>query len=318
MKNRNMNVRNFGLGSRDMGRALLTAYRENGNSFASNQLAKNNLKNFADFVKTEFEIKDLRKLERSHVEAYAAHLNARFETGEVAGDRIRNQLSHLNQALENARRDQTLRLSAKDAGFPSKSGISTHDKSVPQYVHEAAKSTISERLSVQLDLQRAIGLRFKESCLIDAKNVLAEAQATGVIAISSGTKGGRDREIPVTSEQQLQALQRAAEIQGSWRSLVPENQSWSEYQAEAYREIRSTNVLFHGERHAYANSRYETLVGLPTPVQAGIPHRERHTFIAKELGISIEEAKAVDHAARMQVSRELGHSRIAITNSYLG
>lgn len=320
MKTRNMSVRNFGLGSRNAGRALYTAYLEQGNAESTNAQVRDNLKIFANYMRDEHGLSDLRHYEKSHIESFAEHLLNRFENGDAEASRIKNMLSNVNVSLHNARRDDALRVEAKAAGFPSKSGIADHDRSIHRHTHDLAKSMVSERLSAQMDMQRELGLRFKESCLIDAKHVLATALARGVIEISDGTKGGRDREIHNLSERQLEVLQRAAEIQGNWRSMVPEHLSWSQYQSQCYREIRATDtgLKFHGERTHYANERYEKLMGCASPVRAGIEHSERFNFIAEQLGVTKQEARELDHAARLQISQELGHCRVSITNNYLG
>lgn len=315
---RNMSARNFGLRSRDAGRALYNAYLQNGNSYKTNADAKNNLASFAKYLKDEHSIKDLRKLEHSHVESYAAHLLERYETGAVGADRITNQLSHVNQAIKNARCDQKLRVTGRDAGFPNKSGIALEDRSVSQHAHNTVKNQLSERLASQIELQRCFGLRFKESSLINAQSVLEQAKADGCVTIVDGTKGGRDREIPITSQEQIVALEAAAAIQGEWRSMVPADLSFAQYQDRCYDAVRHHDFKFHGERHAYAHNRYHQITGAQSALQAGVEHKDRHAYLAEKLNVSKAEAKEIDHTARMQISNELGHARLSITNKYLG
>lgn len=49
--NRNLNVRNFGLRSRDATRALMTAYQMKGNGYASNATVQSALRTFTRFLK---------------------------------------------------------------------------------------------------------------------------------------------------------------------------------------------------------------------------------------------------------------------------
>lgn len=316
MKDRNMNIRNFGLGSRDMGRALTTAYKLAGNGFNSNAQAARHCKNFGQYLKAMHNIKDLKKVSREHVQAYAEFLRNRYEDGEVGADRIRNMLSTVNVALKEARRDSTCRVRpVEDAGFPKKSGIATKDHSIDDEKHSLAKESVDCRLSALLELQRAFGLRFKESALLDAKSALQKALSTSSVEVEYGTKGGRPRVVPVISEHQIQALQVAANIQGDAHSMIPTNMNWSEYQSYCYRQMPHG---FHGERHHYANERYEQLTGVPSPVRANILRSDRFSYIANKLGLSLHEARKLDHQARRTVSEELGHSRISITNAYLG
>ena len=63
----------------------------------------------------------------------------------------------------------------------------------------------------------------------------------------------------------------------------------------------------HGLRHAYAQSRYTDLAGRKPPILGGVR--------TKELS---PELKQQDRQVRLQIAQELGHSRIDITNIYLG
>jgi len=303
-----------------MARALVTAYQlKSGNGYETHANCKTACKEFSILLK-ENGVRDLRKVERSHVQAYADHLNARYERGEIKAGTPQDYLSKINVAMQEARLDQECRVRGKtDAGLPSKSGITEADKSTPQHNFDAAKQGLTERLGAQLDLQREMGLRFKESSLIDARAVLKHAEQTGKIKIIDGTKGGRPREIPITSLTQINALKHAAEIQQGDRSLVPDDLKWVQYQNQCYRAIAKTDLHFHGNRHHYANERYQALIGVNGPVRAGVAHGSaHHQHIAKSLNISISEARALDKEARLKVSEELGHSRISITNNYLG
>ena len=160
----------------------------------------------------------------------------------------------------------------------------------------------------------------KESCLINARSVLNQAEKSGVIQITAGTKGGRPREVRITSEKQINALRDAAILQQKDRSMVPAEQSLKSYINSCYKQLEVTVMSgFHGERHHYANSRYEQITGVKSPVEAGVKHGSSHiNYIAEKRNITTEKAKSLDQNARSRIAEELGHSRISITNSYLG
>ena len=316
---RNMNVRNFGLRSRDATRALIAAYQIKGNGYGANSTVKTALSHFTNHVKDHFGIKDLRDIKREHVLSYASMLNEKFEREELSASTAQNYLSPVNVALENARLDRVCRVDAvREAGLPTRSGIAVEDRSASKSQHDHAVNKLPDHLGIKLELQREIGLRFKESCLIDAQAALLQAQEKGKVTIENGTKGGRPREVAIHAPSQIKALQRAAEEQNKSRSLVPSEQTWSQYQSLSYREMINVGISFHQERHAYANARYTQLTGCKSPVQAKVPHREHIEHMAKTLNISIDRAKHLDIEARKKVSGELGHSRISITNNYLG
>lgn len=51
----------------------------------------------------------------------------------------------------------------------------------------------------------------------------------------------------------------------------------------------------------------------------GVPHGQLHIeWLALQLKISEAEAKERDQKVRPQIAQELGHSRIEVTNAYLG
>lgn len=317
---RNLNVKNFGLRSRDMTRALVTAYQmETANGDNTKNSCKSALKDFSTYQKS-LHVRDLRQIERKHVIAYANNLGERFELGEISASTAQNYMSKVNVAMGHARMDKKCRVEGvKDANIPTRSGIAIVDSSVSQELHDTTKLNIPIRLAAQLELQRNLGLRLKESSLIDAKSVLAHAEKTGDIKISAGTKGGRPRVFPVTSQKQIEALKNAADIQKNDRSMIPEDQKWSQYQNKCYQDISKTELHFHGERHHYATERYESLIGIKCPVQAGIKHGAlHHKYIAEKLNITLKDAKILDKKTRLQVATELGHSRVDITNHYLG
>jgi len=314
-----MNARNFGLRTSNVERALVTAYQMKSNGDNSKNNCKSPLKDFAKHLK-ENGVKDLRKVNASHVQSYANVLNERYERGEISASTAQNYLSKTNVAMENARLDRECKVDpVRGAGLPTRTGVASTDRSVNKEQHESAKSHLPERMVVQIELQRHLGLRFKESALIDAKSVLHHAEKTGIIKISDGTKGGRPREFEVNSHTQIDALRSAAEIQNSDRSLIPPDQTWAQYQNQCYREMAKINFHSHGERHYYATERYLNLTGVECPVKLGIKHGpDHHNFISEKLNISAEEARALDHKYRLQIAEELGHSRISITNNYLG
>jgi hypothetical protein len=320
MKDRNLNIRNFGLKSRDLARALTTASHLAANGFNTNGQAKNKCKEFARFLKDKFGIKDLRFVTKSHVFSYSQHLLSRYESGEVGLSRIHNALSTINVALAEARRDQLCRVKPSvDAYFPKRSGIATHDRSISEERHASIINEVPARLAIQLELQRAFGLRFKESCLINPKQSLADYDGwKEVFPIKFGTKGGRPRFLGRISESQREILNKAIAIQGDEESLVPRELSWRQYQNQCYEISKKLNINFHGNRHFFANKYYEFAMGVKSPIQSNINHKHRFKYISEKLGISIDEARLRDLKVRMEIAEYLGHSRVSITNSYLG
>ena len=312
-----MDARNFGLRSSDCIKALHNAARMAGLSINSREGSyKSALTTFGKFLKEDQGLRDLRKVDEEHIRAYGEHLAERVEVGTLAADSAHNYISAMNTAMSVARGNDDLKMTAvTDFGIPERSGVAVENKAICAVEHERITSSLNDRMSAIVELQRELGLRLKESCLINAKDVYKQAIEHGNVKIEDGTKGGREREIPITSESQIEALRVAADQQGKHHSMTPVDQTYIQFQRDMYREVGRG---MHGERHHYAQDRYEQLAGVKCPVAAGIEHKDRHDFIAKELNISKDEARKLDHEARMIVSNELGHGRIQITNSYLG
>ena len=314
------NARNFGLGSRDMGYAGLNALREGMQSHSSVATMADRWSQFAAWAREAAGIRDMRQIVTDTLRGYADHLLTRLEQGEISPATAQNALSAVNRVLEIARGDRLVRLDpVHEAGLPIRSGIATTDRAVSLSQHDHAVATVSERVAAILSLQRAFGLRFEEAAKLDAVRALAQAQH-GMVRIEVGTKGGLARDVPITNPlEQKFLLANAANIQENARSLIPAHQTYREFRAEAYAELRSAGIRSHGERHAYAQERYAALVGAPAPVAAGVAHgAAHHRFLAVRLGLTVAAARALDQQARERVAAELGHGRLDVTNTYLG
>lgn len=314
-----MGTRNFGLGSRNMDVAGQFALQREMDSFKSIDTMSERWGQFCSWAKDEG-IKKMEQIERADLVRYGTELADRVERGKMAAATAQNYVSACNRVMEIARGDKEVWVSpTKDCCIPERSGIATENKALSLENHQAAKDVVSERVGALMDVQRELGLRFEESAKLDARSVLSEAQGRGAVTIEDGTKGGRDREVPITNERQIEALERAAEIQGGDRSMIPAEQSYAAFQREAYVEAGEAGIRFHDERREYAQSRYEELAGALCPVEAGIKHGQaHHEYLAEQLGVKVAEAREIDREAREQIAEELGHGRIEVTNAYLG
>lgn len=316
---RSPNSRNFGLGSKKMELAGKNALHEEMKSQSSIKTMHERWERFCQFSQEVLDIKDMRKVEKTHVEMYAHYLIEEYESEKLAASTAQNYLSAVNRVMEIARGDKAIHVDpVKDAGLPRRKGVTKNDKSIPDSIHNEVIQNTSELLSILLELQRNFGLRFEESAKFDAKKALSDTEKHQKITFISGTKGGKKRSVPITSDKQIPLLKKAAQYQQG-RSLIPKEQSYKTFRQKAYREMLSFPVTFHGERHYYAQQRYLTLIGQRCPVMAKVTHgKAHHHYLAKKLKISVREARTKDKQVRLIIARELGHNRIEITNAYLG
>lgn len=242
--------------------------------------------------------------------------------GDLAASTAQNRVSAINSVMELATPRWIAVSPTQDCWIPARSGIAKSSKAIAAAEHqrlcEKLRQQDNQRLATLLELHRALGLRFEESAKLDARSALQQARDKGEIPICAGTKGGRKRLVPA-SRQAIAALELAASLQGKERSMIPVQETYAEFQDRAYRELQKAGGFgFHGERHHYAQARYEDLCGAPSPVAAGWSRRERLQRLGIHLSISLTTAKALDARVRLQIAEELGHGRIEVTDAYLG
>lgn len=154
-------------------------------------------------------------------------------------------------------------------------------------------------LQVAFGLRREEALKFRPHVAMRADHIALQA---------SWTKGSRARIVPVTTAEQRLALQHVATIAKGRDSLIPADLTYVEHlKRYEYQTLKVGLRNTHGFRHAYAQRRYAVLTGKPCPLAGG--------KIWKQMDAREREA---DRAARRQISAELGHGRLKITDTYLG
>lgn len=198
----------------------------------------------------------------------------------------------------------------KDCGIAQRSAVREDapgalDRAACARAVEAVRFEVGDRAAAVVELARELGLRSKEASLLDARSALAEAR-DGSVSISDGTKGGLTREVPITNESQVQALERAAAAQGDARAVMPPGENWQAWREGGLRDAREavqavTGGGLHDLRAAYACDRYQSLTGHAAPAAGGeILDRE------------------TDQAARLAIAEELGHGRAEVATEYIG
>lgn len=314
-----MGTRNFDLGARDMKAAGRIALERGMRSFASIDVMASRWDRFVKYIREHHAIGRMETITPEVVIAYGAWLAYQVEDGHLKPATAQNYVSAVNRVLEIARGDRHVVVSpTRDCGIPLRTGVALDNQFVSTDEHFNWLCIRDPRLRVMIRLQRAFGLRFEESAKFDARGVLVSLRAKSLWVVE-GTKGGRKRQIPICMGAQEDTLHKARDVQGNGRSLIPEDMSYAEFRRDCYRIAARHGIRFHRERHTYAYLRYKRLLGADCPVVAGVPHGEAHiAWLAQELKISEEAARAKDHAIRLQIAQELGHNRIEVTNAYLG
>ena len=195
------------------------------------------------------------------------------------------------------------------AGAASRSSIATQDRSwTAQNIDLAAKiaevSAKDARVGLQMALQATFGLRAREAMQL-RPNV---ADKGSYLALTVGTKGGRDRVVPIDTPEKRELIERAKTFTASkLASTSDPTKTLAQVKNHYYHVLRACGITRadgitgHGLRHGYANDRYQQITGTPSPVRGGsTPDQD------------------TDQAARLEVAEELGHSRGSVTTHYLG
>ena len=240
--------------------------------------------------------RSLKQLDSQRVEAFVSTLQERVANGELTRRTAENYLSALNRVIEyaNFRLDKGLEtISPREMGL-SRGSFVFVDRAVSKETHEKFVSFLSEKQDIRaqalghaVELQREFGLRLRESLAIKEETI-REALSTGILHLGreDGTKNGREREIPIRTEAQKEALERALNFvkENNLFSLTP-TQSLREQYNYAYNVIKEfnkevgENFHYHGERHAFAQSMIEQGIDRQTVSQWLGHNREEITKV---------------------------------------
>ena len=308
--------RNFGIGSRDMGRAgQMVLDRAAAAGDASFSTAATNAGRWSDFcgwAAAEQGVKKMEDVTPEVVRSYGQGLASRAETGQLAPATAQNRVSAVNSVMGLATRGDWRSVSpTKDCGIPQRCAVRQDapgalDRAAYANALDQVREHQGERAAAVVELTKEFGLRSREASLLDARGALSEAQRTGSVRISEGTKGGLERSVPIHSASQLAVLERAAQAQGNARAVMAPDTNWKGWRGAELREARdavreATGGGLHDLRAAYACTRYEALTGHAAPCAGGAIYD-----------------KGIDALARLEIANELGHGRIDVVSAYVG
>ena len=245
-----------------------------------------------------YQLPAARHLKPKHVEALVAHWKGKGLTDGT----IKNRLGWVRFWAAAVRRNSIMLPANEDYGVGRRSRF-LGDRSA-RLTPEHLANVSNPLVAYTLRIQAAFGLRREEA--IKFRVTFAD-RGNKLVLMPSWTKGGRYREIPITHPRQRQLLDELRAAVGD-RPLIPDGDTYKQ-QLQRYKQqvIRAGFGRGHGLRHAYAQWRYRVLTGRPCPARGGLT--------ADQLS-PIEEAR--DRQVRQLVAEELGHSRIDVTDAYLG
>lgn len=301
--------RNFGTQQRDPMRAasvLLNASRDAGGaSFSTVATVLQRFDKFVGFAR-ERGVSRLDKVTRLLVQNYAAFLR----DSDYSAAYQQNLLSAVNTVLARGYESQNQRwqpVTGRAEGLTLRDNVRKSPTTSKEQLLQA-QADMPVHAAIVAALARELGLRSKEASLLNARVALREAEEKSLVTIVDGTKGGRARTVPATQPSQLDALSKAARLQGDNRSLIPSHQTWVEFRATTLYSGRAALKRagikgYHALRAAYAADRYQEVTGSLAPCNTD----GRRTA-----------ERAIDQQAREIIAEELGHGRTDVLVSYVG
>ena len=216
---------------------------------------------------------------------------------------VKNRMAHLRWWAQHVGKPGVVHRDNSAYGIGERRYVTNEDRS-RELPREKLDLVGDRHVRMSLRLQAAFGLRREESI----KFVPSFADRGDVVVLRpSWTKGGKGREIPVLDEGQRRVLDDARRL-ARGGALIPPGRDYR-VQRRLYERQTSEAGLnrMHGLRHAYAQRRYEELVGWKAPVNGG-PSR-------RTLAGPLRDA---DWQARLRIARELGHERGDVISVYIG
>lgn len=236
------------------------------------------------------------------------HVNALLRIWRAEGvstGTIKNRLSVLRWWAEKIGNAGAVK-SNEDLNIENRVYVTNESKALSLSDFDISNCDVSIQHS--LELQAEFGLRREEAMKFQPLFALEgqKIETAKEIRIKpSWSKGGRGRVIPITAESQRAALYRAFQYAGEG-SLIPPKKTYKAHVATFEKQTHDIGLgNTHSLRHAYAQRRYEDLMGFACPA------------IDSSRVLTAEERQK-DKDIRLKISEELGHSRINITSIYLG
>lgn len=240
-----------------------------------------------------------RSLRPKHIEA----LVERWLQDDIATGTIKNRMAAIRWWARKVDKQNVVARSNDHYGIPNRIFVTNESKA--KSVLDADLARVRDvHVRMSLRLQQAFGLRREEAI----KFMPSIADRGDHLQLKpSWTKGGKARQIPIRTEEQRKLVKLVHKLAGKG-SLIPSSRNYVQ-QLRIYEGHTNRAGLskLHGLRHAYAQARYRELTGWDAPAASGPT--------AKQLS---PEQRPIDHAARLTISKELGHEREQITAVYLG
>lgn len=290
-------------------------------------------------IKETAGIKTLKDLEQRHIMHIAEGLKHRAESDKISLSNANSYISSINNIVKYLGSDDLHKIKASDYGLSR--NISAKDGINKENTREAAdafKSWLNAKYQQTNDLRyealkhavniQSVNLRLRESLLIKLRTKDFSGNILSLSRKKDGAKNSRTREIRLNPEQKL-ALMEARDFLKSNKlenlnvGLLKQGRNFVNNTLKAFRKETGVYFHYHGERHwtaheAYKNAWKEKGYNVECRARTGETKEEWRQNILNNTGLTKKEFMTIDKEIRQDISRDLGHERIEITNRYLG
>jgi hypothetical protein len=258
-----------------------------------------------------FDIQSVYSLKEKHIEFLVQHWSKTKSTGTIANKVT--YLSTLAHWMNKSNIVKPMKEYAAANALEKRTGIAKVDQSWDSKGISAEKviANIAAEdpfVAIQLLLQRTYGLRKLESMMLRPHDAFESRGGVNYLHIYLGAKNGKYRKI-LHVDADLAVLELAKRLVNSTSgSTIPDDYSLEEwgnhykYLMQKYGITKNQlGITSHGLRKQKLNEIYEEVTGEDSPVRGGdMPNRE------------------LFNEARQIISSYAGHSRLNISNAYIG
>ncbi len=286
---------------KDLNHQLMKLCRQNRDGSFSTQATRSRILDLAANQLHALGFRHMRptSLKPKHVNALVAHWQ---EQGISIGS-LKNRLSALRWWARKVNRESIMPRDNTTYGISARTYVAKQSKALTLDENKVANID-DQYVRMSVRLQAAFGLRREEAIKFQPNYAV---QDDHIKLKSSWTKGGRPRTVPITNDAQRRLLEEVRAL-ARGGALIPPPLNYVEQLHRYESQTKKAGLSrLHGLRHGYAQRRYLELTGLVCAVGGGLSSKEQDP-----------DQRALDHKARVIVSRELGHSREAISAAYLG
>ena len=283
-------------------------------------------------------IKTLKNIEQSHINQVISVLQGRAKQGGSLSA-INSHISSLNNIIRYVNLDGLSLVKAGDYNLTR--DIKEKDSINKENTREAAtaykewlgqkyietKDIRYEALKYAVSIQ-SVNLRLKESLLVKLQDKDLSKNILKINERLDGAKNSRAREIHLTLEQK-QALLEAREFlkDNNMKNLnigtVQQGRNFANNTLKMFRKETNMKFHYHGERHYVVHEAYKLAwqdrgYAVDCRARTGEIKEVWESRILSETGLSKAEFKAMDRGIKQDISENLGHERLSITERYLG